>query len=364
MQFAQISTPALIVDVAKVQQNIDRWQQHATQHGVALRPHIKTHKTLEIARMQRASGARGITSAKLSEAEVFIDNGFDDIFIAYPIIGEDKAAHAAALARHCMLIVGVDSVVGIMQLQAAAQTAGSVIHIRVELDTGLNRCGAQSAQIAELCEIVHHSSHLQLDGIFTYRGAWFAGANGRTATALGHEEAQIMVDMATQLRALGLPIQSVSVGSTPTGMACATVPGITEIRPGTYVFGDDMQLRNGACQRDDVALHILCTVISRPSKTTATVDAGSKTFAGDVNYEKMGLTGFATGVDVPVSLVRMSEEHGVLQIPETLDLPIGSRIALRPIHVCTTVNLSDTLYFTDSQGSVTPVSVAARGKRT
>ncbi len=364
MQIAQIATPALIVDMAKVQHNIDRWQHHATLHGVALRPHIKTHKTLEIARLQRARGAHGITSAKLSEAEVFIDNGFDDVFIAYPIIGHDKAAHAAALARRVKLIVGVDSVVGIAQLQAAAQAADSVIHVRVELDTGLNRCGTAASQMAELCEVVRYSSHLQLDGIFTYRGAWFTGANGRSATELGREEAQIMVDMATHLRQLGLPIHSVSVGSTPTGMACATVPGITEIRPGTYVFGDDMQLLNGACQLDDVALHILCTVISRPSKTTATVDAGSKTFAGDVNYEKMGLTGYATGVDVTASLVRMSEEHGVLQIPETLDLPVGSRIALRPIHVCTTVNLSDTIYFADADGNATPVFVAARGKRT
>lgn len=364
MHITHVATPALIVDIAKVQHNIDRWQQHATAHGVALRPHIKTHKTLEIARMQRTSGAHGITSAKLSEAEVFIDNGFDDVFIAYPIIGLDKAAHAAALARRVKLIVGVDSATGIAQLQAAARAADSTIAVRVEYDSGLNRCGAPASQLAELCGIVSQSANLRLDGIFTYRGAWFAGANGRSANELGIEEAQIMVNMANSLRQTGLDIHSVSVGSTPTGMACATVPGITEIRPGTYVFGDDMQLLNGACQREDVALHILCTVISRPSRTTATVDAGSKTFAGDINYEKMGLTGFATGVDVPASLVRMSEEHGVLQIPESLDLPVGSRIALRPIHVCTTVNLSDTVYFQNDHTTVTPVAVAARGKRT
>lgn len=360
---AHIATPALVVDVAKVQHNILRWQQHADQYGVALRPHIKTHKTLEIARMQRAAGARGITAAKLSEAQVFADAGFDDIFVAYPVIGADKAHHAATMAHTVKLIVGVDSMVGITQLQEAAKTAGSQIGIRVEYDTGLHRCGVAAPHMDALCRAVEQASHLRLDGIFTYRGAWFAGANGRSAHELGIEEATMMVRMAQSLRDQGLTIDAVSVGSTPTGMACATVPGVTEIRPGTYVFGDDMQRLNGACRDEEVALSIVCTVISRPDATTATVDAGSKTFAGDVNYEKMGLTGFATGVEHPVALVRMSEEHGVLQIPATLDLPIGSRIALRPIHVCTTVNLSDTLYFVDAPATITPVSVAARGKR-
>lgn len=360
----QISTPALIVDRAKVAANIRRWQQHADSHGVALRPHIKTHKTIEIARMQRAAGAHGITAAKLSEAEVFVADGVDDVFVAYPIIGHDKALHAAHLAQQTKLIVGVDSFVGISQLHTAAAQVGSTIHVRVELDTGLHRCGVAINAMTDLCRTVMQSSQLVLDGIFTYRGAWFADARGRSAAELGHEEATMMVQAADMLRAAGIPIQSVSVGSTPTGMACATVAGITEIRPGTYVFGDDMQLLNGACTPADVALQILCTVISRPDATTATVDAGSKTFAGDINYEKMGLSGYASGVDVPASLVRMSEEHGVLRVPESLDLPVGSRIALRPIHVCTTVNLSDTLYFADEAGQITPVAVVARGKRT
>lgn len=364
MDYAQLATPALVVDVAKVEQNIMRWQHHATLHGVAIRPHIKTHKTIEIARMQHAAGATGITAAKLSEAEVFIAAGFADVFVAYPIIGHDKALHAATLAQQCKLIVGVDSHIGIAQLQSAAAQMGSTIHVRVELDSGLHRCGVAADQMAELCRAVMRAPHLELDGIFTYRGAWFAGANGRTPTALGIEEATLMVDLAQQLRRAGIPIHAVSVGSTPTGMACATVAGITEIRPGTYVFGDDMQLLNGACSPADVALQIVCTIISRPDATTATIDAGSKTFAGDINYEKMGLTGYATGVDVPVSLIRMSEEHGVLHVPDTVDLPIGTRIALRPIHVCTTVNLSDTVYFCDRTGHLTAVAVVARGKRT
>jgi D-serine deaminase-like pyridoxal phosphate-dependent protein len=147
-------------------------------------------------------------------------------------------------------------------------------------------------------------------------------------------------------------------------MAAATVPGVTEIRPGTYVFGDDMQIFAQSCTPSQVALSILCTVISRPDDTTATIDAGSKTFSGDVNFERMGLAGYATAVDYDATLVRMSEEHGVLKVAPGVDLPIGTRIAMRPIHVCTTVNLSDELYFYDSLTSeCTPIKIVARGKR-
>lgn len=363
MDIARVSTPALVIDESRVRANITRWQALANQHGVGLRPHIKTHKSLEIAQMQIAAGACGITAAKLSEAEVFIDAGFTDCFVAYPIIGADKCAHAAQLALRCRLIVGVDSIVGIMQLSVAMQAAGATVAVRVEIDTGLHRCGVAPNAATDLCHAVLAAPGLRLDGVFTYRGAWFAGANNRSGDDLGCEESQMMVAVANQLRASGIAINTISVGSTPTGVGAASVPGITEIRPGTYVFGDDMQLRNGACSVDQVALAIWCTVISRPDTQTATIDAGAKTFSGDVVPDRMGLLGYATAVDYAATLVRMSEEHGVLQLADGVDLPIGTRIAMRPIHVCTTVNLSDTMYLQAVDGNCTPIQVLARGKR-
>jgi D-serine deaminase-like pyridoxal phosphate-dependent protein len=332
---------------------------------VSLRPHIKTHKSIELATMQRDAGAVGITAAKLSEASVFVDAGFTDVFIAYPIIGKAKCAAAAQLAGRCRLIVGIENAVAVADLSAAAVAAGVIIGVRIEVESGLQRCGAAPESVLEIAQLVIAAPGLLLDGIFTYRGAWFAGANGQDPAALGRSEGELMVALAIQLRAEGIPIGTVSVGSTPTGWSAAQVPGVTEIRPGTYVYGDLMQLKAGSATEADVALSILCTIVSRPSATTATVDGGSKTFAGDIAYERTGLPGYATVVGGDGTLVRMSEEHGVIQFSEPSAVAVGARIALRPIHVCTTVNLSDVAYFCDSQTfSCEPFSIVARGKRT
>jgi D-serine deaminase-like pyridoxal phosphate-dependent protein len=332
---------------------------------VALRPHIKTHKSIEIAHMQRVAGAVGITAAKLSEAQVFIDAGFDDVFVAYPIVTADKCAHAAQLAQRARLVVAADSLFGLQQLSAAAQSLGSSIGIRLEVDTGLHRCGLPPAELLGMAQHCIGLPGLFFDGIFTYRGAWFAGSNGRSPTELGIEEGRIMVELAAQLRAAGIAVPAVSVGSTPTGWSAATVPGVTEIRPGTYVFGDDMQLyMANSCTPSQVALAIHCTVVSRPDATLATVDGGSKTFSGDMNPEKAGLRGYATALDCDAVLLRMNEEHGVLHLASDVDLRIGQRIALRPNHVCTTVNLSDVLYLYDATTDhYQPIHVAARGRR-
>ena len=364
MHIDALSTPALIVDTDRIRANITRWQSHANECGVALRPHIKTHKTIEIARMQQAAGAQGITSAKLSEAECFVDAGWHDVFVAYPIIGIDKCRHAARLAKNCRLIVAVDSLIGVSQLASVAADAQVVIYVRVEVDSGLHRCGVPPDDVLQIVQAIQAAQYLSFDGLFTYRGAWFASANGRSPAELGREEGELLVQVANFVRQTGVAVDSISVGSTPTGMDAATVPGVTEIRPGTYVFGDDMQIYAQSCTPSQVALSILCTVVSRPDAHTATIDAGSKTFSGDVNFERMGLPGYATAVDYDATLVRMSEEHGVLKLAPGVDLPIGTRIAMRPIHVCTTVNLSDELYLHDTlTGECTPIEIVARGKR-
>ncbi len=365
MQLSDVPTPALIVDKTIVATNINRWQRHAATHGVSMRPHIKTHKSIELATLQRDAGAVGITAAKLSEASVFVDAGFTDVFIAYPIIGRAKCVAAAQLARRCRLIVGIENAVAVAELSAAAVAEGVIIDVRIEVESGLQRCGAAPESVLEIAHLVRSAPGLHLDGIFTYRGAWFAGANGQDPATLGRLEGELMVGLANQLRTAGIAIDTVSVGSSPTGWSAAQVPGVTEIRPGTYVYGDLMQIKAGSATEADVALSILCTVISRPSALTATIDGGSKTFAGDIVYERTGLPGYATVVGGDGTLVRMSEEHGVVQFTKPNAIAIGARIALRPIHVCTTVNLSDIAYFFDPQtNACAPFSIVARGKRT
>jgi D-serine deaminase-like pyridoxal phosphate-dependent protein len=205
---------------------------------------------------------------------------------------------------------------------------------------------------------------LELDGIFTFRGVSFSGAGGRAAAELGREEGEQMAALAAQLRAAGIPIGTVSVGSTPTARSAAQVPGVTEVRPGTYVFGDYMMAGRSHMRYEDVALSILCTVVSRPSADYATIDGGSKTFCGDVAPDRQVLHGYACAVGMEAYVERMSEEHGVVRLGPGVDPQVGDRIAFYPIHVCTAVNLSDALIGVRN-GRVEQVwPVLARGKRT
>jgi D-serine deaminase-like pyridoxal phosphate-dependent protein len=358
----ELDTPCMLIDLDRMESNIRRWQARVSASGAALRPHVKTHKVPAIAKMQLAAGATGITVAKLAEAAIFAANGCTDIFVAYPVVGQQKWRRAAELAGVCRLMVGVDSEIGARGLSAAAVAAGTTVRVRVEIDTGLNRAGVEPARAAWLCQTVLDLPGLELDGIFTFRGASFPAAGGRSAAELGREEGQLMADLAEQLRSTGVPIGSISVGSTPTAQAAAQVPGVTEVRPGTYVFGDYMQAEGGHVGYDEIALTILCTVVSRTAASRATVDGGSKTFAGDV--APGALKGYARAAGMEAYVVRMSEEHGVVELGPGADPQVGERIAFYPIHVCTTVNLADELIGVRN-GRVEQVwSILARGKRT
>lgn len=358
-----LDTPCLLIDLDRLQRNIERMAAVARAAGVRLRPHVKTHKIPAIARMQLDAGAAGITVAKLSEAEVFADHGCTDIFQAYTLVGEQKWRHAADLARRIRLIVGADSLEALRGLSAAAQAAGSTVGVRIEVDTGLHRAGVQPDQAQALCEAALRLPGLDLDGLFTFRGPRFSEHRGRSLAELGREEGETLVALAEALRARGIPIAAVSAGGTPTGPYVAQVPGITEIRPGTYVFMDNMQTAMGVCTPDDIALHILCTVVSRPAADVATIDGGSKTFCGDIVPASLGLQGYGTAPGHDLFVQSMSEEHGVLRLGLGENPPVGERLAMVPNHVCTTVNLSDELIGVRG-GRIEQVwPVLARGKR-
>jgi D-serine deaminase-like pyridoxal phosphate-dependent protein len=360
---AALDTPCLLIDLDRMAANIQRWQAAIVASGVGLRPHVKTHKSPELARMQLAAGAAGITVAKVGEAEVFAAGGCGDIFIAYPVIGAEKWRRAAELARTCRLIVGVDSQIGARGLSAAAVAAGTTIGVRVEIDTGLNRSGVAPGQALELCRLVLGLPGLELDGLFTFRGGSFPGSAGRSAAELGREEGELMVALAEELRSSDVPIRNISVGSTPTSRAAAQVPGITEVRPGTYIFSDYMQAEAGNMSYDEVALSILCTVVSRPAPDKATVDGGSKTFSGDIPPERLKLKGYARAVGMDAYVESMSEEHGVVRLGPGAEMQVGDRVAFYPIHVCPTVNLSDELIGVRNGVVEQVFPILARGKR-
>jgi D-serine deaminase-like pyridoxal phosphate-dependent protein len=344
----ELDTPALLVDLDRLERNIARWQEAADAAGVRLRPHVKTHKSVAIAALQREAGAHGIAVAKVGEAEVFARAGFEDIVIAYPVVGEAKWRRLAELAAATRITVNVDSPVAAVGLSAAAVAAGARVRVQIDLDTGFGRCGVpvgDAEAIEALAREIERLPGLELDGLTTHRGLFFPGADELTAQDAGAQEGGLVAAAAEALRAAGIPVDEVTAGGSLTGGAVACVPGITEVRAGTYVFNDLMQVSLGATTAENFALTVLATVVSVTGPDTATIDCGTKTFAGDtgvVGGDGLALRGMAECVERDAVVERMTEEHGLMR---SFDGPlgVGDRLSFVPVHACTCVNLADRL---------------------
>ncbi|MGF1471752.1 MAG: alanine racemase [Rubrobacteraceae bacterium] len=362
---ALMGTPYLLIDGAKMERNIHRMAAVAGRARVNLRPHVKTHKVPLIAEKQLEAGAVGITVAKVSEAEVMVDAGIRDIFIAYPVVTEPQVRQALELSREVDLTVGVDSLEGAERLSEAAKEAGVSLDVRLEADTGLRRTGVPYDDAVEVARRVDRLQNLNLTGIYTYRGAVLGGSKTLDLKAAGEEEGSLMVSLAERMREQGLEIRDVSVGSTPTAEYVAAVEGVTEIRPGTYVFYDRMQDRLGACSIEDCAATIVASVVSRPHKDVAIVDGGSKTFATDVSPDEppINLSGYGQVVGSPeITLQSLWEEHGRLAVSGEHDLGVDDRVQIIPNHICSTVNLHNEVYLLNEDADIQALRVAARGK--
>ncbi len=358
-------TPYVSIDRARMQSNILKMAKMARSSEVSLRPHVKTHKIPAIARKQLEAGAFGIAVATVSEAEVMADGGVEDIFIAYPLVTEEKIQRALALSNRIRLIVGVDSLEGARRLSEVAEAEGHTLEVRLEVDTGLRRTGVPYEDAEELATKIQSTSTLNLTGIYTYRGAVLDGSPTLELEKAGIEEGQLMASLADRMRERGVGVNDVSVGSTPTAQYAARVEGVTEVRPGTYIFYDKMQAQLGACSFDECAAEVVVTVVSRPSSGLAVIDGGSKTFATDVQPggAPLNLVGFGEIVGHPeATLERLTEEHGMISLNEDSDLQVGDTIRIIPNHICSTVNLHDTIYLTGEDGTVEELEVAARGK--
>jgi D-serine deaminase-like pyridoxal phosphate-dependent protein len=366
----ELDTPCLVVDLDKMERNIRDWQETISKSGKKLRPHVKTHKVPDIALQQQELGAVGIASAKVTEAEPFVAAGCRDVVIAYPVVGHDKWQNVARLARDARMTVNVDSAEAILGLSEAAKEAGVKINVQIEVDSGFHRCGFPYTDvdaIESFARLIGSTPNIELDGLTTHRGVFFDGASEMTPEEAGLQEGRLMVDLAEKLRSRGIVIDQVTAGGTITGRYVARVPGVTEVRAGTYVFYDLMQIGYGSTTEENLALSILTTVVSHQSKDRATVDGGSKTFSGD-----RGVVGANAGkasaelsraVGRDVTLERISEEHGMVRIGEGEKVEVGEKLAFYPFHVCTCVNLSDELIGT-RKGKVEKVwPISARGKR-
>jgi len=362
-----LDTPAVIVDLDRLERNIREWQSWTDRHSVRFRPHIKTHKIPEIALLQIAAGASGIVCAKISEAEPFAAAGIRDICIAYPVFGELKWQRIAEMARHGVrMTVNCDNEAAAKGLSTAATAADVTIQVQIDVDSGLNRGGipfSNVVAIERLAWVIHDLPGIEFDGITTFRATSYPNAaNARDA---GHEEARLLVEVSNKLKLSGFEVKNVTAGSTPTGRWVAEVEGITEVRAGTYVFNDLMQLGMESARNHQLALSVLCTVVSQGLDRRITIDGGSKTFSGDVpkvNANASRPLPIAQAMDYPIFVERLSEEHGVARAE--CDVDLGAKLRFFPYHACTCLNMSDKLVGIRKEKVEVVWPVAARGLRT
>ena len=350
MDIADIDTPAVLIDIDRVEANLVRAQAYADRHKLKLRPHIKTHKLALFALRQIALGAAGITCQKLGEAEVMADAGIVDIFLPYNILGAAKLARLKTLASRVKLAVTADSAAVAQGLSAACADAKEPLAVLVECDTGMGRCGVQSPGAAvELARIVACAPGLRFGGLMTYPAA---GAVERNAAWLAAA--------VEALNAAGLPPAIVSNGGTPDLWHAHEVTAATEHRPGTYIYLDRFQVGRGVGAWDDCALTVLATVVSRPTAERAIIDAGSKALTSDT----LGLDGFGFMPDYPQAVLRsLSEEHGTLDLTSCTTRPgLGERLRIIPNHACVVSNLFDRVVLVSGQRVVETLAVTARGR--
>ncbi|MBU2325863.1 MAG: D-TA family PLP-dependent enzyme [Alphaproteobacteria bacterium] len=347
---AELSTPLPLVDEDRLAANIARVQDYMDNHGLAFRPHIKTHKIPAIAAEQVKAGAIGINCQKITEAEVFADAGFEDLLITFNILGPEKLKRLVPLnARISGLKVVADSETTIRGLSAAF-AAERPLSVLVECDTGGGRCGVQSPEAAiALAETIAAAPGLTFGGILTYPKA-------NSEEAVEAFFATTRAGLATR----GLPCPIVSNGGTPSLFSAHKVPSATEHRAGTYVYNDRAMARAGHCCLDDCAMSILATVVSHPTEDRAILDAGSKALTSDL----LGFSDYGVIVEYPDAIISgLSEEHGTVDLSKVQGRRpgIGEKVRIIPNHTCVVSNLFDLMTF-HRDGIVTRVEdVAARG---
>jgi len=354
---AERGTPLAFVDAAVTERNLRRMADLATDAGVRLRPHAKTHKSVAVARRQVDLGAAGLTVATLQEAETFAAAGVDDILLAHPPVGEVKLRRLGALAQKVThLAVAVDDV-------GVATRVPPSVEVMWEVDTGLHRIGtlAGVASVAAVNELVRAIGPSRFRGLMTHGGQAYRAKDDAERRAAAGEEVNGLLETADLLRRNGIEVRVLSIGSTPT-VGAYPLDGISEVRPGTYVYGDANQVTLGSQRLEDCALAVVACVVSTPAADRAVVDAGSKCLSADLRVP--GMTGFGIVVGKPhLTVERLSEEHAVVTAAEGTGLTIGDLVVIVPTHACTTVNLNSELAVIGVSGEVTMQTVDARGWR-
>jgi len=327
-----LETPAAVVDLDRLERNVAAMQAIADHAGLALRPHAKTHKSLRVAALQLAAGARGLTVGTLGEAEAFADGGFDDLFLAYTVWASgDKARRLRALHERIAFRVGIDSAEGAEQLGRAVAGTSRPLEVLVELDSGAHRAGVRPDDVVAVARAAERA-RLHPIGVYTHGGHGSVGPEAVVAAAA--DEMDAVRRAADALRAAGIEISVLSVGSTPTASHHVADP-VTEIRPGTYVYNDRGQVWIGSCPPDAIAFWVAATVTSVAVPGQAIVDAGAKAFARDLVRSAPGLGLLPT---VPALLRTVNDYHGFVDPIGGARLRLGDVVPIAPNHVCPVVD--------------------------
>jgi len=336
MRIDQITTPALLLDLDRLDANLAGMADRATRLGVRLRPHIKTHKSIDIGRRQIEAGARGITVATLPEARAFADAGFDDITWAFPLIF-NRIDEVVQLARSVRLAVLVDCPEAIDLLERSSENMTAFLKV----DCGYHRAGVDpTSEIAMgLARRLQDSATLTFGGLLTHAGHSYSCADPDSIMTVAHQERDVMVEFAERLRAAGVEVPVVSIGSTPTMSVVDSLRGIDEIRPGNYAFYDLSQVIYGSCSPAQCALTVLTSVVShQQSRTSSVIDAGALALSKDPGPSDLTQPSFgrifrdhaAGELDETARLISLSQEHGLVN----RGFAPGTRLRVLPNHSC------------------------------
>src|ERR1700744_3327565 len=347
----EYGTPVAVIDMDRVERNIARVQKACDDAGVANRPHIKTHQSPVLAKLQVEAGAKGITCQKLGEAEIMADAGIDDILVSYNLLGDEKMARLGAPQAQGKMTVDAHKAVVVAGLPKAAAFSGRPLSVVVECDAGRKRAGVETpAEAIALAREIAASRGLTFGGFMLY------------PTETGWGEAQKFFDEALAgVRAHGLDAAMVSTGGSPNLKNLGKLKGATEHRPGTYIYNDRMQVAAGVAGWDDCALNIYSTVVSRAGPDRGILDAGSKTLTSDTGG---GLDGHGLILEHPeAKIARFAEEHGFLDLARSNTRPnVGDVVRIVPNHVCVVVNMMDEVVMVRGDEIIGTLPVAARGK--
>lgn len=359
----QWETPSVCIDLDVMDRNLRDTANRAARARIKLRPHTKTHKSIWIAGEQLRYGAKGITVAKLGEAEVMADAGIDDILIAYPVIGSSKLERLGRLMDKAKITLSTDDLEVAKQLSGLGVQLKRDVLLYVDVNTGLNRCGKEPGEeTAELVNRIADLPYIKVTGLMTHSGHAYGKSHPDDLLEIAKHEAESLVQTKARLMRDGISIEELSVGSTPTSKYVTEIAGtgITEFRPGAYVFGDGGQWKMGLIRQDECAMTVVTTVVGKPRPGTIIIDAGTKTLSSDLSAYHKGY-GIIVGHEGAI-IERLSEEHGIVSVPDNSKFSIGQHLQIIPNHCCIVTNLHDRLTGVRNGQFEKWLTVDARGK--